>query len=128
MSWDDLTYGDGSPILTGVHKKSGTISWEYARLTHSVCRMYFSKLNAKEKIALVKDKTVCIDHTKEKNPMAIFEFDDEEDFDQSEEAIETINFEHLRMREEVEEAKKHVEYCEEMLQQFEEYYSEYLID
>ncbi len=57
----------------------------------------------------------------------IKEFDTEEEMDAEFEKIEEINHEHMRMLEDLEKAKKNVEYHEDMLKEFEGCYEDYLI-
>ena len=120
------------PKLVGSQNCLNTsMSLEDARIMHNVTCMRFGKWRREvpmiDEIIITKNKAVCFDHTKE-SPMAVFEFESEKEFDEATENVEEINFTHLEMQREIEDARKHVDYLEEMLQQFEEYYSEYLND
>lgn len=59
--------------------------------------------------------------------MAIYEFDTEEEFEEAGERIEELNFQHLHLKEEVEEAEKNLEYAQEELERFEEDNREFLV-
>lgn len=52
--------------------------------------------------------------------MAIQEYDTQEELDEAFERLEELGFEHLYLREEVEQKRKDLEYAEEELRSFEE--------
>lgn len=52
--------------------------------------------------------------------MTVTEYDNEEEFDDAFERLEELQFEHLHLKEAVEEAEKGLKYAEEELRNFEE--------